>query len=502
MDIQDFVANFNNHPVLFIGTGMSLRYLENSYTWDDLLSKVSSDFTGNKEYYLDVKSRCETVGGYHYPKIASIIEYDFNDYLLKNRNGTFKHINNTFYENMEAGINLSRFKIYLAELLGEIQIDEAKRVEINELRKIRKNIASIITTNYDCFIEKVFQFNPLIGNDILLSNPYGSVYKIHGCVSDASRIIITEEDYDYFKQKYELIRAQLLSIFIHNPIIFVGYAIGDDNIRTLLKTIFSYVQPNSSQSKKIRENFLLIEYEQGSKSQTITEHDIDLEDFSTIRINKIKTDDYVSIYKSLSGLTLPISAMDIRKVQSVVKEIYSGGDIKVNITEDLDTLDNSDKIIAIGSRNTISYQYQSVSEIISNYFSIIDESNEQLLELINKHTIQTSQYFPIFAFSEINSSIKESDRLKNQQEEKINAALERVHEACQSDNMTIAEILEDDSITASNKNKSILWSLMNDKIESKDAESYLKDFNDKQSTPYRKLLCDYDLKMYGDLLLK
>ncbi|MEX1014366.1 MAG: SIR2 family protein, partial [Candidatus Paceibacterota bacterium] len=441
MNIQDFIANFHNHPVLFIGTGMSLRYLNNSYTWDDLLNKVSSDFIGNNEYYLDVKSKCENGGSYDYPKIASIIEKDFNDHLLKNRNGTFKHINDTFYENMEAGRNLSRFKIYLSEILGEIEINDEKRDEIKELRKIRKNIASIITTNYDYFIEKVFQFNPLIGNDILLSNPYGAVYKIHGCVSDPSKIIITEEDYAFFKQKYELIRAQLLSIFIHNPIIFIGYAIGDDNIKSLLKTIFSYVQPNSEQSRKIRENFLLVEYEKGSTSKTITEHDIDLEGFSTIRINKIKTDDYVSIYKPLSDLTLPVSAMDIRKVQNVVKEIYSGGDIKVSITEDLDALDNSDKIIAIGSHNTISYQYQSVSEIISNYFTIIDESNEQLLELVNKHTIQTSQYFPIFAFSEINTDIEETERLKNQQEEKINAALERVHDSCKSDNSSIDEIL-------------------------------------------------------------
>lgn len=497
MNIQDFIGNFHNHPVLFIGTGMSLRYLENSYTWDDLLSKVSRDFIGNNEYYLDVKSKCENGGSYDYPKIASTIEKDFNDHLLNNRNGTFKHINDIFYENMEAGRNLSRFKIYLSEVLGKIEINEAKEEEIKELRKIRKNIASIITTNYDFFIEKVFQFNPLIGNDILLSNPYGAVYKIHGCVSDPSKIIITEDDYDYFKQKYELIRAQLLSIFIHNPIIFIGYAIGDDNIKSLLKTIFSYVQPNSEQSKKIRENFLLVEYEQGSTLQTITEHDIDLEGFSTIRINKIKTDDYVSIYKPLSDLTLPVSAMDVRKVQTVVKEIYSGGDIKVSITEDLDALDNSDKIIAIGSHNTISYEYQSVSEIISNYFIIIDESNKQLLELINKHTIQTSQYFPIFAFSEINSEIEETDRLKNQQEEKINAAVDRVHDSCKSDNSTIDEILEDESITASNKINAILWSLMNDKLDFDDVESYLREFGDKQNTPYRKLICAFDYKKYS-----
>lgn len=70
--------------------------------------------------------------------------------------------------------------------------------EINSLIKTRKNIGSIITTNYDQLVENIFEFNPLIGNNILLSNPYGSVYKIHGCVSDPNNIIITGEDYANF----------------------------------------------------------------------------------------------------------------------------------------------------------------------------------------------------------------------------------------------------------------------------------------------------------------
>lgn len=239
---------------------------------------------------------------------------------------------------------------------------------------LEKNIGSIITTNYDGLIESIFEFSPLIGNDILLSNPYGSVYKIHGCVSDPLRVIITSEDYDNFSNKYELIRAQLLSIFIHNPIIFFGYNIGDNNIKELLKTIFTYIEPNSETAKQIRNNFLLVEYEEGSQSQEIGEHDIDLEGFATtIRINKIKTDDFSSIYKALGNLLLPISAMDIRKVQSIVKEIYAGGNIKVKITQDLDSLDNSDRILAIGSSRTIKYQYLTSNETMANYFVVIAE---------------------------------------------------------------------------------------------------------------------------------
>lgn len=497
MKVREFISGYRNHPVLFLGTGVSLRYLNTSYTWDGLLRHISTELKGNGEYYLDVKASCEVDGRYDFPKMASLIEKDFNEALLTDRNGKFKEINDFFYESMEKGVNHSRFKIYISKLLGDLEIRESIKGEVSELKKIRKNIASIITTNYDLFIENTFEFQPLIGNDILLSNPYGAVYKIHGCVTDPLKIIITENDYKKFDTKYELIRAQLLSIFIHNPIVFMGYGIGDENIKSLLKTIFTYVEPNSYDAKKIRDNFLLVEYEKGSDSHDICEHDIDIEGFSTIRINKIKTDDFKEVYSAISDLELPISAMDIRKVQNIVKEIYAGGSIKVNITEDLDTLNNSDKIIAIGSSKTIQYQYQTSAEMMTNYFKIIDESNSQILTLINKYTIQKSQYFPVFAFSSIYSGINNIEVMKERQKTKVESAIGALSAPCKVKHNTIDEIMSDESVTDSNKYNAILWSTYNEDLELDEVESFLRNFPDKSGTHYRRILCAFDIKKYG-----
>ena len=299
MDISTFISNFKNHPVLFVGTGMSLRYLENSYTWDGLLEHISHELFENDERYLDIKANHLCNGEYRYDEIATDIERIFNEELGKDRNGKFKHINDMFYDQMKNGIQLSRFKIYISEIFSEIKINPEKNDEIAELKKIRKNIGSVITTNYDKLIETLFEFNPLIGNDILLSNPYGSVYKIHGCVDAPDKIIITQNDYNLFNRRYELIRAQLLSLFIHNPIIFIGYSIGDENIRNILKTIFDYVSSDSELAKKIQANFLLIEYEADSDSTEVFEHDITINSHTTIRVNKIKTDNFIAIYLSL-----------------------------------------------------------------------------------------------------------------------------------------------------------------------------------------------------------
>lgn len=498
MNIKDFVTNFKNHPVLFIGTGISLRYLENSFTWDELLKKISYDLKENEEFYLDIKSECLVDGKFKYDKIASIIEDEFNSILKRDRNGKFKEVNDIFYENMERGITLSRFKIFISLIFSKLQFRSYMSEEIESLKKTRKNIGSIITTNYDKLIENIFEFNPLIGNNILLSNPYGALYKIHGCCDQANKIIITKKDYEDFDKKYELIRAQLLSLFIHNPIIFIGYNIADENIKNILKTIFTYIEPNSLEAEKIRSNFLLVEYSQGSNNQIVTEHDIDMEGFSTIRINKIKTDDYVSIYKALSDLQLPISAMDIRKVQNIVKEIYSGGNIKVSFTEDLENLENKDKVVAIGSTKTINYSVQNYSELIRRYFKIIEEENIGILAVIDDIKIQSSQYFPIFGFGKINNKINCLNHLKLQQYNKINLIKEQTKSSCKTNNKTIKDIYEDENIPSSYKENAIIWSVLEKKLNLDDVEEYLKNITDTTSTNFKKILCAYDYVKYSD----
>jgi hypothetical protein len=496
MNIKEFISNFKNHPVLFVGTGVSLRYLTNSYTWDGLLKKIAFDLKGNSEYYLDLKSTCQEDGVYNFEKLASLLENEFNETLINDRNGKFQEINDVFYENMENGQNLSRFKIYISKIFSELEIREDKNPEIAEFKKARKNIGSIITTNYDNLIEHIFEFDKLIGNNILLSNPYGSIYKIHGCTTEPHKIIITENDYTQFDGKYELIRAQLLSLFIHHPIIFIGYGVGDNNIKKILKTIFTYVEPNSDLAKNIRNNFLLVEYEKDADNEVISEHDIDMDGYSTVRINKIKTDNFTLIYQALANIHLPISAMDVRKVQNVVAEIYAGGKIEVKITEDLDALKNGDKILAIGSSKTISYQYQTASEIMTNYFKIMEESNHQILVLIDKYKLQSAQYFPIFGFSSINGEIKVADKLKAQQITNIKSALKSTSDNQKKKHNTIQAIMDDMSIPLTYKIGCIIWNIFEDNLELNDVEKHLKGIKAKNDTNFRKLLCAYDLKKY------
>lgn len=499
MNINKFVANFNNHPVLFIGSGFSMRYLDTSYSWDGLLKHISYQLFENDETYLDIKAKNMVDSKVLYEKVASDLEIQFETIASKDRNGKFKDVNDIFYENMQNNIKLSRMKIYISLLLSNSLKNIENDKEFQELIKIRKNISSIITTNYDQLIENIFDFSPLIGNDILMSNPYGSVYKIHGCISSVKNMVLTKEDYYEFETKYELIRAQLLSLFIHNPIIFLGYSISDDNIRKILKTIFTYVEPNSDIANKIKSNFLIVEYDKGSKNKDVSEYDIILDNGTNLRLNKLKTDDYFSLYNELANLQLPVSAMDIRKVQSVVREIYEGGEVKVEVVGDLDKLKNSDKILAIGNKEHIKYDFQRPGEMMTNYFKLIEEDNYQLLSLIDKHHIQDSQFFPIFGFSKINKKLETKGRLVEIQQNKL-LSIFRIDNVKNS-LVSINDILMDESIAKSYKTPHIIYGIIHKQIDLVDAEQYLKkliDMEQSDNTNFRKILCAYDFIKYSD----
>jgi hypothetical protein len=133
MTIQEFIAQYKNHPVLFIGTGISLRYLENSFTWDELLSKIALELTDNPEYYLDIKAKCYINEKFDYLKIADLLEQDFNKKLSEDRNGKFKEINDIFYKKMSEGVSLSRFKIYICNLFSELKYKSETSDELKEL---------------------------------------------------------------------------------------------------------------------------------------------------------------------------------------------------------------------------------------------------------------------------------------------------------------------------------------------------------------------------------
>ena len=141
-----------------------------------------------------------------------------------------------------------------------------------------------------------------------------------------------------------------------------------------------------------------------------------------------------------------------------------------------------------------------VFQICSFIVDIIEEENNQVLELVDKIMIQSSQYFPIYGFSLIDSKIKRTEQLKKQQKEKLKAIYDLVKTRYNVTENSLDDILQNDNYAMTYKNEVIAYALMEKKILPEEVEPYLKEMSNSRgtTTDYRRLLCAYDYVKYSD----
>lgn len=508
MELSEFVSQYRTYPVLFIGSGFSKRYLQDMPDWNGLLESIATELWENDRMYIDIKDKYRGEGGtFDFKKIGSHIDQKFTQILRDEKPSKFEAVNQSWYEDQKNGGIASRLKLYIANRFQEKVKHKIQNNQIdNELslfRKAKDKFSSIITTNYDTLLEELTGFNPLIGNDILLSNPLQAIYKIHGCVRSPKDIILTEEDYTAFDERYELIRAQLISLFIHNPIIFIGYSIGDENIQKVLRTIFSYVSYDSELGKKVASNFLLVEYDRGNEETIIEDINFQLRDNSYIVIKKVKTDNYSALYDSLSTLDLPVSIVDQKRIRNIIRGIEEGGAIRVHIEKDWDNISATDRIIAIGSLSKISLiEMYDKNEIITYYFDIIEQRNVSALSVLPNIHINRTEFFPVFGFSTLTNEVDFLETGKEQQVNKLRETLSRIEFAVNNSHTTMESVLNDRSIAKSYKNSAILKAVATKQIPLYEVKRYYQKINWEnlsqiERTDVRKLICLYDIMEYA-----
>ena len=61
----------------------------------------------------------------------------------------------------------------------------------------------------------------------------------------------------------------------------------------------------------------------------------------------------------------------------------------------------------------------------------------------------------------------------------------------------IDDIIDDDRISVSNKVSCIVWNCLNKKLDLDNFEKYLRNYQNKETTDYRKMLCAYDFAKYA-----
>lgn len=243
---------------------------------------------------------------------------------------------------------------------GEFQKNIAASKEEAEVRLFKaSNPHAIITTNYDRFLEDVFEgFETVVGDKVIKYNLnlVGEIFKIHGSTDDPETVVINSEDYRDYRIRKKYISAKLLTYLTEHPVFIFGYGFNDPNISEIIQDVGEIIGNNGFIENIFYVNWvpdiekqasLAEEYVVGSGTQQYRVRAVTTHDFSWVfkaisqdrELNPINT----KILRALAARTYRLIRRDIP--QKVVEVDYK------NLESILDVDEQLPKLLGIVSSN-------------------------------------------------------------------------------------------------------------------------------------------------------
>ena len=318
--IEQCKINFAYQPILFIGSGFSKRYLGGP-NWVELLQKMVDLCPNIKKdlaYYIQGKNNDLSA-------VASQFAGYFRTWAWTKKGQ--EEFPNELFSADTAEDSYLKFQVckFFKDLVDDQNffnnLSPHYLEELEDLRSICPQ--AIITTNYDTFLEdKVFvEHTPIVGQKIITNiiSDVGEIYKIHGCASDFSSIVLTKEDYENFNDKSKYLIAKLLTFFLEHPIIFIGYGVNDENIKNILADIDLVL----GSKNELMSNMFFVKWEREfceNKSYS-REYSVPLSNGKIFRMNNLSVDNYKWVFNSFRN-SHAIENFNPRILRSLISRQY------------------------------------------------------------------------------------------------------------------------------------------------------------------------------------
>lgn len=247
VSVRDLLLEYECQPILFIGSGLSKRYF-GAPTWRELLKAVFSVMPDGAQRFEYTRQKLDD------DPIA--IGSELADQVFE---WAWAEGRSEFPEEFYAStVSKDCFVKYLAcRILRELtpSVDDASSEFSSELAALADiKPHAIITTNYDLFLEQIFEgYETITGQSIIRynTNSFGEIYHIHGDVTEPSTIVLTKADYDEWSEKKKYVSAKLLTYFAEHPVFIFGYGLGDDNVKSIMRDIGELVADESGLIKNV-----------------------------------------------------------------------------------------------------------------------------------------------------------------------------------------------------------------------------------------------------------
>ncbi len=519
--IQEIIQGFNTVPFLFVGSGLSRRYY-NLPNWENLLKHFAEKISDDRFAYNSYLSKAKVSANNSdiLPLTASLIQKDFDEKWFNTPSirtldeGEMKYVEN----------KVSPFKVEVASYIKHLsQTSLIFTNEVNRLKNLsHKNLAGIITTNYDCFFDNLFKdYKVFIGQDELCFSAIQGIaetYKIHGSISKPESIVINSEDYKNFKDKSKYLAAKLMTIFMEYPIIFIGYSLTDSNIKNILQDIVDCLPDDKIQ--KLQERFVFIDWKEGYKGYSVDTYALYLND-KLLSMTKITLDDYSLLY---DALLLKKAAMPVKILRRFKDELYSYV-ISAQPTPlmhvasiDNESLNEDNLAISIGISNTGEYGLKNVLTNESWYRDIVmDDLNKYGFNYDDRLTYSFDSVFkgsgnsklPVYKY--LANAKKEYPNVKARGalcfDDLLNNTIKTSSKKIQFQNSSVKELYEKEELS---KALNLMCYLPENKISISELEEVLKSIfekdpkalSNKQSgtpTHIRRLIRIYDYLKWGKI---
>ncbi len=311
--LSEHLAKAGVAPFLFIGAGLSRRYLQLD-GWEGLLRRMAALTDGDYEYYV------ASADG-NLPMIASLIAEELHPKWWKE--GGFKKSRERFKDKLKHGDSALKAEasLYLEDSVKRLPKtgDLADEVEL----LANAVVDGVVTTNFDPLLEHVFpDFEVFVGQESLLLGDVlgvGEIYKIHGSYEDPDSLVLTSADYERFAERNAYLAAKLMTIFVEHPIVFLGYSLSDPNVGAILHSIMDCLDSDESIAK-LAERLIFIQWDESATDPELAKTVIKVDD-KPVPVLTAGVSNFREVYEALGDLHRGFPAKLLRQLKEQVYDL-------------------------------------------------------------------------------------------------------------------------------------------------------------------------------------
>lgn len=355
----------NKVPTLFIGSGISKRYLKDYPNWYELLKRIAEKLGINKIQLNAIKQeiiRNKNISNNNEanPFIADELTKRLNELIIKDSNFT-KNIFTKEEIDELCSYQCDYFKYLVCKEFKEYIIKEEKRFEIDAFIRATRKVGTVITTNYDSFLEDVIFTNFSVKSQqnqlyFVDNYEYETLYKIHGTYQNSNSIIINTNDYNNLEENSRLFIAKIYNLLMNAPMIFMGYSMNDSDILDILSKFTECFDSNILSN--IAKNIIIVEYKENEKNIKECQTYIKSTE-KNIPVTVLQTDNFIEIYQYLEKIELFLLPSEVNRYRKVLSKLLQDNErglnkIKVLGDDSILEVDPSKMVVAIGENNVIS----------------------------------------------------------------------------------------------------------------------------------------------------